>query len=345
MVNDVRRGAYAPVGKNAVGAGNVQRGRFPRAQIKGRGAGNISVEARQLCGLNDIGQTGAVADAHGHGVAGKDEAEGGRLHAPVRSVRIAGGPVGGSAYFPIGNPVIRNAGIRRIALLEKRGVNERFEQGAGLTPGLNGAVQLGFFRVPAADDGQKSPRGIVHDYGGGLDVVGHRRLRLFLLFRRERLPGGQGGLIFRLGGQLVFQNSPLLPLGLQGGQVLLEILAGFQRVHVLIDGIQRGVLQIKVQCGMHHQSSQADVFFLQNGVQLPAHETHGVIFLRPGLGRPGDDRLRQGRLILHFRNLAFVFQQAKDNIAHFFCFLRMFDGGKIIWAVNNAGQGGAFRQG
>lgn len=96
---------------------------------------------------------------------------------------------------------------------------------------------------------------------------------------------------------------------------------------------------------MHHQPSQADVFFLQNGVQLPAHETHGVIFLRPGLGRPGGDRLRQGRLILHFRNLAFVFQQAKDNIAHFFCFLRMFDGGKIIWAVNNAGQGGAFRQG
>lgn len=42
MVNDVRRGAYAPVGKNAVGAGDVQRGRFPRAQIKGRGAGNIS---------------------------------------------------------------------------------------------------------------------------------------------------------------------------------------------------------------------------------------------------------------------------------------------------------------
>ena len=76
------------------------------------------MEARQLCGLNDIGQTGAVADAHGHGVAGKDEAEGGWLHAPVRSVRIAGGPVGGSAYFPIGNPVIRNAGIRRIALLE-----------------------------------------------------------------------------------------------------------------------------------------------------------------------------------------------------------------------------------
>ena len=102
--------------------------------------------------------------------------------------------------------------------------------------------------------------------------------------------------------------------------MLLEIFAGFQRVHVLIDGVQRGVLQIKVQCGMHHQPSQADVFFLQNGV-------------------------RQGRLILHFRNLVFVFQQAKDDIAHFFGFLRVFDGGKIIWAVNNAGQGGAFRQG
>ena len=58
-----------------------------------------------------------------------------------------------AAYFPVGNPVIRNAGIRRIALLEKRGVNKRFEQGTGLPPGLNGAVQLGFFRVPAADNG------------------------------------------------------------------------------------------------------------------------------------------------------------------------------------------------
>ena len=106
VVNDVRSGAHAAVGEDAVGAGDVQRGGLPRAQVKGRGAGNIPVEARQLGGLDDVGQPGPVADAHGHGVAGKDEAEGGRLHAPVRAVRIAGGPVGGSAYLPVGDPVV-----------------------------------------------------------------------------------------------------------------------------------------------------------------------------------------------------------------------------------------------
>lgn len=99
--------------------------------------------------------------------------------------------------------------------------------------------------------------------------------------------------------------------------MLLEILARFQRFHMLVDGVQRGVLQIQVQRGVDHQTAQADVFFFQNGVQFPAHKVHGVILLRPGLGSPGDDGFRQGRLILHLRDLALVFQQSQDDVAHF----------------------------
>lgn len=55
----------------------------------------------------------------------------------------------------MGDAVVGNAGIRGIALLKESGVNERLEQGARLPPGLDGAVQLGFLRVPSADNGQK----------------------------------------------------------------------------------------------------------------------------------------------------------------------------------------------
>ena len=50
----------------------------------------------------------------------------------------------------MGDAVVGNAGIRGIALLKESGVNERLEQGARLPPGLDGAVQLGFLRVPSA---------------------------------------------------------------------------------------------------------------------------------------------------------------------------------------------------
>lgn len=56
----------------------------------------------------------------------------------------------------MGDAVVGNAGIRGIALLKESGVNERLEQGARLPPGLDGAVQLGFLRVPSADNGPES---------------------------------------------------------------------------------------------------------------------------------------------------------------------------------------------
>ena len=117
----------------------------------------------------------------------------------------------------MGDAVVGNAGIRGIALLKESGVNERLEQGARLPPGLDGAVQLGFLRVPSADNGQKRSRGIVHHHGRGLDVIGHGGLGLFPLFRGNCLVGGQGRLIFRLGGQLVFNDAALLSSGLEGG--------------------------------------------------------------------------------------------------------------------------------
>ena len=55
---------------------------------------------------------------------------------------------------------------------------------------------------------------------------------------------------------------------------------------------------------MHHQPSQADVFFLQNGVQLPAHQTHDENYAMGLVRRELDaileeEDIRLGGLVVH----------------------------------------------
>lgn len=96
---------------------------------------------------------------------------------------------------------------------------------------------------------------------------------------------------------------------------------------------------------MDHEASQADVFLFQNGVQLPAHEVHGVVFLGPGLRRMRHDGFRESGGVLHLRDLAGVFQQPEHDVPDFSGFFRVLEGGKIIRAVDDACQRGAFRKG
>lgn len=75
-------GRTPPLAKHTIGARHVQGGGFPGAQEQGRSLGDVSMEPGQLGGLDDVAQPGPVADAHGHGVAGKNEAEGGGFPCP-----------------------------------------------------------------------------------------------------------------------------------------------------------------------------------------------------------------------------------------------------------------------
>src|SRR4029077_8463017 len=169
-LDDVGLLSDAIVGKHRIRCRKVLQGRLERAEINGRNVRDV-LQARTEGKRSYRRSRGILPDANGHGVPRTNQTEGGGLQSLVLSIRIFRGPVSAQP----GNVAFLDRGVvdqrsRSHSPGESCGVDKRFERGANLPLGEQGAVVGTLLEIPSSDNCPDPAGFVVDSHQGSLDV-------------------------------------------------------------------------------------------------------------------------------------------------------------------------------
>ena len=227
--DDARAHAQPLIGKSRIGLGQVKGRNGHRAQADGQLLRKVRFQPQGLGPLHHVGYAHLLRHPHGTGIARKSQ---GRVQGQLALVvvLVVGRPpdfVG--IRIDIDEGRVQHGGGGRKAIIQSGGVDHGFEAGAGLPPGLGGAVEVAVPKLVAADKGHhvavagfhRSQRPLHH--GFLLQTQGHRRALLGL-----RGIKGLGDLRFAAFGILARprQVRSRNPDHVAGGKHLTDVLDG-----------------------------------------------------------------------------------------------------------------------
>ena len=155
LLDEMRLNQETAIGEDRVAPRHLQHSHRARAQRHGEiGWMLVGIETESRHVVLRIFRVDTLQDPDRHHVLGFRE-RGAHAHRAVefpvvvlRFPALAAGHVGLDH-----DRLVRDYGGRRKALLQRRGIDERFEGGAGLAPGLGDVVELAAVEVEAADQG------------------------------------------------------------------------------------------------------------------------------------------------------------------------------------------------
>ena len=178
-VDQRRHDLAAAIGDGGIGRGHAHVGGFAGAQRHGEHRLQRVVDAEHLGVFGDQRHADILGQPHGHDVTAALDAAPQRLRA-VEFLRVVLRPPDRAVAVADFDRRIEHHRGRRVAVVERRRIDDRLERRAGLAQRLGGAVELGLGVGEAADHGQHAAGARVHgdqrafELGHLLEGVGAR---------------------------------------------------------------------------------------------------------------------------------------------------------------------------